>query len=150
MRLSHLPCGWVYDSVSIGTPAAVQKLHTPKQVRQTLLQPFGDLLDGHQRDIPNPSLDAAVVRPMQSALFRSLFLIDFLLLANAADRAAKRMRMSRAIAGDLGRGQPMRKHPMSHIFVDSARVSVHDSFLPGFAKCVLLLRGDMLRYGVMT
>jgi len=60
-----------------------------KQFSQTLPQSAGDLLDIHQRHISDPALYAAVVRPMQPASFRSLFLIDLLLLAHATDRAAK-------------------------------------------------------------
>jgi len=56
--------------------------------------------------------------------------------------------MSRAIAPDLGRGQPMRKHPMSHIVVDSARVLVHHLTLPGLSKSPL--RGNMLRRAILA
>jgi len=61
----------------------------PKQLWQALPQPLGDLLDIHQRHVSDPTLDAAVVRPMQPASLGGLFLIDLLLLAHAADRAAK-------------------------------------------------------------
>ena len=64
-------------------------LDTTEQLRQTLLQPFSNLFDVHERYIPDPSLDTAVVRPMQSASFRSLFLIDLLLLAYATNRTTE-------------------------------------------------------------
>jgi hypothetical protein len=64
-------------------------LDTTEQLRQTLLQPFGNLFDVHERYIPDSSLDTAVVSPMQPASLRSLFLIDLLLLAYATNRAAE-------------------------------------------------------------
>jgi len=54
--------------------------------------PFSDpwrLFDIDQRDVPHAALDAAVICSVQPATLRSLFLIDFLLLADAADCAAK-------------------------------------------------------------
>ena len=71
------------DYLCSASPAEV------KLVEKTLVSPFCDLLDIHQRNIPDPSLDTAVVRPMQPASLRSLFLIDLLFLANATDCAAK-------------------------------------------------------------
>ena len=60
-----------------------------KQLGQALFQPLRDLLDIHQRHIPDATLDATVVRPVQAASLGSLFLIDLLFLADATDRAAK-------------------------------------------------------------
>jgi hypothetical protein len=82
------------SSVSGGTfgtvpPATRLHLHAAKQLRQTLPQSSGNLFNVHQRHIPDPSLDTAVVRPVQPAPLRSLFLIDLLLLANTANRTAE-------------------------------------------------------------
>jgi hypothetical protein len=63
-------------------------LDPTEQLRQALLQPLGDLLDIHQRHIPDPALDPAVVGPVQPATFGGLFLIDPLFLADATDGAA--------------------------------------------------------------
>jgi hypothetical protein len=56
--------------------------------------------------------------------------------------------MSTAIASDIGRTQPMRKHPMSHILIDSQTVLVHHSVLPGIPKR-LLPRGGMLTRAII-
>jgi hypothetical protein len=66
-----------------------RKLDASEQLGQAFPQPFGNLLDIEQRHVPNPSLDSAVVSPMQSAPFRSFLLVDPLRLAYAADCAAK-------------------------------------------------------------
>jgi PEGA domain len=58
------------------------------------------------------------------------------------------MRMSTGIASDIGRVQPMRKHPMSHILVDSQTVLVHHFALPGIPKR-LLPRGGMLTRAIL-
>jgi hypothetical protein len=60
-----------------------------EQSWQARLQPSSDLLDIHQRHVPDSPFDAAIVSPMQAAPFRSLFLIDLLGLAYATDCAAK-------------------------------------------------------------
>ena len=64
-------------------------LNPVKQARQTRFQPFGDLFKIHQRNVPHPTLYAAVVCPVEAATLRCLFLIDLLLLANAADGTTK-------------------------------------------------------------
>jgi len=61
----------------------------PEEVRQGRFQTLGDFFDIDQRDVPHAALDAAVICSVQPATLRSLFLIDFLLLADAADCAAK-------------------------------------------------------------
>ena len=60
-----------------------------EQPRQASLHSLSDLLDIDQRHIPDAPLNAAVVRPVQSAALGSLFLIDPLLLPHTADRTAK-------------------------------------------------------------
>jgi hypothetical protein len=60
-----------------------------EQVGQAPSQALRNPLDVHKGDVPHSALDAAVVRPVQSASFRCLFLIDLLLLAEASDSAAK-------------------------------------------------------------
>lgn len=60
-----------------------------KKTGKTCLQPLGNLLDVHQRHVPNPALDTAVVRPVQPASLRRLLLVDLLLLPDAADGATK-------------------------------------------------------------
>jgi len=60
-----------------------------KQLGQVLFQSLCNFLDIYERHVPNSALNTAVVRPVQSASFGRLFLIDLLLLANATDRAAK-------------------------------------------------------------
>jgi len=66
-----------------------EKSNAAEQIRQTGLQAFGDLPNVHERHVPNPALDPAVVRPVHPAALRSLFLIDLLLLTDAANGAAK-------------------------------------------------------------
>ena len=60
-----------------------------EQHRQARFQPFGDPINVHQRNIPHAPLYAAVLRPVQAAPLRCLFLIDSLLLADATNGAAK-------------------------------------------------------------
>ena len=60
-----------------------------EQVGQASFQPLCNSLDIDQRDIPHTALDAGIIRPVQPAALRSLFLIDLLLLADATDSAAK-------------------------------------------------------------
>ena len=64
-------------------------LDPAEQFGQTLLQTLGNSLYIQKRNVPDPSFDTAVVRAMQSASFRSFFLIDLLLLAYATDCATK-------------------------------------------------------------
>jgi hypothetical protein len=61
-------------------------LEQPSQAR---FQSFADLLNVQQRHVPHSTLDPAVVRPMQPASLRSLFLVNALLFPYAADGAAK-------------------------------------------------------------
>src|SRR5262245_46526534 len=69
--------------------AASQRSNSTKQLRQAPLQPFGNLLDIHQRHIPHAAFDATVIRSVQSASLSGLFLIDLVFLADVADGAAK-------------------------------------------------------------
>jgi hypothetical protein len=55
--------------------------------------------------------------------------------------------MSTGIGSDIGRAQPMRKHPMSHILIDSQTVLVHHSVLPGISETVA--RGGMLARAIL-
>lgn len=64
-------------------------LNPTEQLRQALPQPLRHLLDIHQRHIPNPALDSAVVGPVHPATLGGLFLIDLLFLADATDGATK-------------------------------------------------------------
>jgi hypothetical protein len=64
-------------------------LHAAKQISKALLQTLGDLFDIHQGYIPDAALDAAIVRSVQSASLRSLFLVDVLVLPYSADCPAK-------------------------------------------------------------
>jgi hypothetical protein len=64
-------------------------LDATKQLRNTFLQSFGNLLNIHERHVPDPAFNSAVVRPVQSASLGGLFLINSQLLAHAADRPAK-------------------------------------------------------------
>jgi hypothetical protein len=68
---------------------AVFNLDSIEQFGQALLQSVGDFFDIHQRHVPKAPLNPAAIRPVQSAPLGSLFLIDRLLLAYAADGAAK-------------------------------------------------------------
>jgi len=63
--------------------------HSVEQVREACSESLGYPFDVHKRHIPHTALNAAVIRPMQPAALRSLFLIDRLLLANATDGADK-------------------------------------------------------------
>jgi hypothetical protein len=65
------------------------KSKTAEQFRQTSFQTLRNPFDIHQRNVPHSPLYAAVVRPVQPATLRCLFLIDPLLLAYATDCAAK-------------------------------------------------------------
>jgi len=72
--------------------SALSKLfhsNATEQFSQTFPQSSGNLLDIHQRHVPDSSFDTAVVRAMQPTSLRSLFLIDLLLLAYSAGCAAK-------------------------------------------------------------
>jgi hypothetical protein len=57
--------------------------------------------------------------------------------------------MSTGIASDIGRAQPMRKHPMSHIVVDSRTTLVHHSVLPGNPKDAVATEGGMLTRAIL-
>jgi hypothetical protein len=60
-----------------------------EKLRQRDSQPLSNTLNIDQRDIPNSTLNAAVVSPVKSASLGRLLLIDLLLFAYAADSAAK-------------------------------------------------------------
>lgn len=60
-----------------------------EQVRQTGFQTLWHFLDVYQRHVPHPALEATVVGSVQPATLCSLFLIDPLRLAYAADRTAE-------------------------------------------------------------
>jgi hypothetical protein len=62
---------------------------TAEQVRQVFLQPFGNLLDIHERYLPDAALDPAVVRAVQPAPLGSLLLIDLLFLPYASNGATE-------------------------------------------------------------
>jgi len=95
-------------------------LHATEQFRQALLQSLSDLFDIHQRHIPNATLDATVIRAVQSASFGGLFLIDSLFPTHAADRSAKTDTDNREASRPMfAAPQPMRTQPMSHILIDA-------------------------------
>src|SRR5215472_17437623 len=52
---------------------------------QTGSESFRDPLNVHQRHVPDSPLDPAVIGPMQSTPLCSFFLVNSLLLADAAD-----------------------------------------------------------------
>jgi hypothetical protein len=60
-----------------------------KQLRKRDLQTLGNLFDIDERNIPNPSLHAAVVGPVQPASLGGFFLIDLLLFPNTANCATE-------------------------------------------------------------
>jgi hypothetical protein len=60
-----------------------------KQIPQAGSQPFGNLLDVDQRQIPHAPFNATVVGAVQVASLSSFFLADFLLFAQTTDCAAK-------------------------------------------------------------
>lgn len=62
---------------------------TIKQPWQARFQSLPDLLDVHERNVSDSPLNPAVIGPMQPASLGSLFLVDPLLLPNAADGTAK-------------------------------------------------------------
>jgi hypothetical protein len=66
----------------------VHHFKRPKRSGGLNFKPFATLYidEGH---VSNASFDPAVIRPVQSTPLRSLFLIDPLLLSDAADRTAK-------------------------------------------------------------
>jgi len=69
--------------------AATMGLDAAKQVPQAGSQPFGDLFDVDQGQIPHAPLNATVVGAVQVASLSSFFLADFLLFAQTTDCAAK-------------------------------------------------------------
>jgi len=73
-----------------GAPYQMNETSDPaEQIREALLQSFGNFLDVHQRYIPDASFDAAVVGSMKPAALGSLLLVDALCLAYATDCTAK-------------------------------------------------------------
>src|SRR5439155_5480041 len=83
---SEFPCA--RDSLTrvshLGTPSKPLK-----QLRQASFQSFCYSFDIHQRNVPDSSLDPAVIRPVQPAPLCRLLLIDSLFLANTPERTAK-------------------------------------------------------------
>lgn len=65
------------------TPSGKECLDPLKQFRQGRPQSFGNSLNVYKREIAYTPFHAAVIRPVQAAPVRSLFLIDPLLLADA-------------------------------------------------------------------
>src|ERR1700693_6156714 len=63
--------------------------HAAKQFGQAAPQPFGNLFDVDQRQVPNAALNPAVVGPVKVASLCSLFLADSLPFAQTADGTAK-------------------------------------------------------------
>ena len=52
----------------------IEGSHATKQIPQTDPQPFGNLLDVNQRQVPNATLNTGVVGPMKAASLRSFFM----------------------------------------------------------------------------
>ena len=86
---SHLPLRTRYRGTARILPSLSSSSDSIEQLRQTFLQSLGNLLDIHQRNIPNAALDSTVVSSVQPATLCGFFLIDFLFLADAADGTAK-------------------------------------------------------------
>jgi hypothetical protein len=60
-----------------------------KKIPQADLQPFANLLDVDQGEIPDTTFNAAVIRAVKPASFRSFFLANPLPFAHATDGATK-------------------------------------------------------------
>ena len=75
--------------VSKANASVDEHLQTAKQFRERCFQPPGNPLDIHQRDVSHPAFKPAVICSVQPATLGGLFLIDLLLLADAADGATK-------------------------------------------------------------
>jgi|SRR6516165_947840 len=69
--------------------SGTQELNSFEHFWQAYSQALANLLNIHQRNVPNSPLNAAIVRAVEPASFGSLLLINPLLLTNATDSAAK-------------------------------------------------------------
>jgi hypothetical protein len=69
--------------------AATMGSDAAKQIPQAGSQPFGNLFDVDQGQIPHAPLNATVVGSVKLASLSSFFLTDFLLFAQTTDCAAK-------------------------------------------------------------